>query len=73
MATKWSESASAYRDWQDVILCASWITNLESCNEAILNVVTRIFDIFITIQVQHSYTSSQPMVEALLHLSPPMG
>ena len=72
MTTKWSESASACRACQDVILCASWITNLESCNEAIMNVVTRIFDIFITIQVQHSYTSSQPMVEALLHLSPPM-
>ena len=72
MTTKWSESASACRACQDVFLCASWITNLECCKEAILNVlVTRIFDIFMTIQVQHSYTSSQPMVEALLHLSPP--
>ena len=72
MTTKWSESASACRACQDVFLCASWITNLECCKETILNVlVTRIFDIFMTIQVQHSYTSSQPMVEALLHLSPP--
>ena len=36
MATQWSESASASRAWQDVVLSASWITNLEksSCRES---------------------------------------